>query len=146
MKLVYHPRYDLNLGEHVFPSQKYRLVRERLLAEGAASLDDFLEPEPITDRQALLVHDPGWVQRLKAGTLSYAEGHGWKFHGRAKLSRPFGSPPEARCWQRGLRFKKDEASTSAAASIMLFQRMERVSAPSTTLPSRFACCKRSAPS
>jgi acetoin utilization deacetylase AcuC-like enzyme len=74
VKLVYHPRYDLNLGEHVFPSQKYRLVRERLLAEGAATLDDFLEPEPITDRQALLVHDPGWVQRLKAGTLSYAEG------------------------------------------------------------------------
>ena len=27
-KLVYHERYDLNLGEHVFPSQKYRLVRE----------------------------------------------------------------------------------------------------------------------
>ncbi len=81
MKLVYHPRYDLNLGEHVFPSQKYRLVRERLLAEGAASLDDFLEPEPITDRQALLVHEPGWVQRLNAGTLSYAE--------RARLEIPW---------------------------------------------------------
>ena len=73
MKLVYHPRYDLNLGAHVFPSQKYRLVRERLLAEGVVSLDDFLAPEPITDEQVLLVHDSGWVQRLKTGTLGYAE-------------------------------------------------------------------------
>jgi acetoin utilization deacetylase AcuC-like enzyme len=73
VKLVYHPRYDLNLGAHVFPSQKYRLVRERLLAEGIASIGDFLAPEPITDEQVLLVHDPGWVQRLKTGTLGYAE-------------------------------------------------------------------------
>jgi len=36
-KLVYHPGYDLNLGEHVFPSQKYRLIRERLLADAFAS-------------------------------------------------------------------------------------------------------------
>ena len=73
MKLVYHPRYDLNLGAHVFPSQKYRLVRERLLAEGIASLGDFLAPEPISEEQLLLVHDRGWVERLKNGTLGYAE-------------------------------------------------------------------------
>ena len=35
-KLVYHDRYDLNLGAHVFPSQKYRLVHDALLAEGFA--------------------------------------------------------------------------------------------------------------
>jgi acetoin utilization deacetylase AcuC-like enzyme len=73
VKLVYHPRYDLNLGTHVFPSQKYRLVRERLLAEGGVSLDDFLTPEPITDEQILLVHEPGWIERLKTGTLGYSE-------------------------------------------------------------------------
>jgi acetoin utilization deacetylase AcuC-like enzyme len=73
VKLVYHPRYDLNLGAHVFPSQKYRLVRERLLAVGVASPDDFLAPEPVADEQVLLVHDPGWVQRLKTGKLGYAE-------------------------------------------------------------------------
>ena len=33
-KLVYHERYDLNLGAHVFPSQKFRLIAEALLAEG----------------------------------------------------------------------------------------------------------------
>ena len=36
MKLVYSDGYDLNLGEHVFPSIKYKLTRDRALAEGLA--------------------------------------------------------------------------------------------------------------
>ena len=32
--LVYHEAYDLNLGSHVFPSQKFRMIHDRLLAEG----------------------------------------------------------------------------------------------------------------
>jgi|YNPMSStandDraft_1061717.scaffolds.fasta_scaffold00304_2 acetoin utilization deacetylase AcuC-like enzyme len=72
-KLVYHPGYDLHLGDHVFPSQKYRLVRERLLAEGLADADDFVEPEPAGDEDLLLVHEPGWIHRLKAGTLDFQE-------------------------------------------------------------------------
>ena len=35
-KLVYDDRYDLHLGAHVFPSQKFFLVRQQLLAEGIA--------------------------------------------------------------------------------------------------------------
>ncbi|PYT21770.1 MAG: histone deacetylase, partial [Acidobacteria bacterium] len=42
--LVYHEGYDLNLGSHVFPSQKFRLIRERLLAEGFAAPEDFVAP------------------------------------------------------------------------------------------------------
>jgi len=72
-KLVYHPDYDLHLGDHVFPSQKYRLVRERLLAEGLATPDDFVQPEPASDEDVLLVHEPGWIQRLKTGTLDFQE-------------------------------------------------------------------------
>lgn len=72
-KLIYSPSYDLNLGEHVFPSQKYRLIHERLLAEGIADAADFLEPQPATDEDVLLVHDPGYVSRLRTGTLSYQE-------------------------------------------------------------------------
>jgi len=72
-KLVYHEGYDLNLGEHVFPARKYRLVRERLLAEGFACEGDFLRPEPAAEEDLLRVHERGWVQRLKTGTLSYHE-------------------------------------------------------------------------
>lgn len=72
-QLVYHPRYDLNLGDHVFPARKYRLIHDRLLEEGFADLDDFVEPEPVSDDDVLRVHDAGWVRRLKTGTLSEAE-------------------------------------------------------------------------
>lgn len=72
-KLIYHPRYDLNLGEHVFPSRKYRLIRDRLLEEGFAELGDFEEPQAASDEQILLVHERGWVERLRSGMLSDAE-------------------------------------------------------------------------
>jgi acetoin utilization deacetylase AcuC-like enzyme len=73
LKLVYHDGYDLNLGAHVFPSRKYRLIRDRLLAEGFAEPSDFIQPEPASDADMLLVHDRGWITRLKLGTLDYLE-------------------------------------------------------------------------
>ena len=72
-KLIYHDRYDLNLGEHVFPARKYRLIRDRLLASGVADETDFLTPCPARDEDILLVHEPGWVKRLRTGTLDYME-------------------------------------------------------------------------
>lgn len=72
-KLVYHPGYDLNLGEHVFPSQKYRLIHDRLLDDGFAEPSDFVQPQPAADEDILRVHERGWVQRLKTGMLSYDE-------------------------------------------------------------------------
>ncbi len=72
-RLVYHDGYDLNLGAHIFPSQKYRLIRERLLAEGIAESGDFVEPAAATFEQLTLVHDPDWIERLRNGTLTYLE-------------------------------------------------------------------------
>jgi acetoin utilization deacetylase AcuC-like enzyme len=72
-KLVYHPGYDLNLGAHVFPARKYRLIHDRLLGEGFAEPMDFAEPQSASDVDILRVHEPGWVQRLKAGTLTPQE-------------------------------------------------------------------------
>jgi acetoin utilization deacetylase AcuC-like enzyme len=72
-QLVYHPRYDLNLGDHVFPARKYRLIRDRLVRDRFAEPSDFIEPELVSDDDVLRVHDPGWVRRLKTGTLTGAE-------------------------------------------------------------------------
>jgi len=72
-KLVYHEGYDLNLGAHVFPSQKYRLVFEKLIADGIASQEDFLRPEPAGDADILRVHTAGWVKKLKTATLSLSD-------------------------------------------------------------------------
>src|SRR5216683_4263957 len=72
-KLVYHERYDLNLGPHVFPSQKFRLIHEMLLREGIATREDFLRPNPASDEDILRVHTTGWVRKLKTGTLTASE-------------------------------------------------------------------------
>jgi acetoin utilization deacetylase AcuC-like enzyme len=72
-KLIYHDAYDLNLGSHVFPSRKYKMVRERLLADGFAEPADFITPEPAADGDLLLVHEAGWIERLKEGLLDRME-------------------------------------------------------------------------
>jgi acetoin utilization deacetylase AcuC-like enzyme len=72
-KLVYSDAYYLPIGEHVFPAEKYRRIRERLLAEGVARTEDFLTPEPAADQDILLVHTPEYVHKLKTGTLSPRE-------------------------------------------------------------------------
>ena len=71
--LVYSHAYDLNLGEHVFPSRKYGLIHDRLLASHTADLDDFIAPTAIPIEDLLLVHEHTWIEKLRTGTLSLAE-------------------------------------------------------------------------
>jgi len=52
---------------------KYRLLRERLLAEGAFSEDDFSVAEPASDEAILRAHDAAYLQRVVHGTLGAAE-------------------------------------------------------------------------
>lgn len=72
-KLVYHDGYYLPIGAHVFPAEKYRRIRDRLLSAGVAEGKDFLQPEPASDQDILLVHKPEYVNKLKTGTLSPRE-------------------------------------------------------------------------
>ena len=72
-KLIYHPQYDLELGPHVFPSQKFRLIHDALLAEGIAEESDFVQPEPAPDEDVLRVHSSAYVQKLKTDSLTLSE-------------------------------------------------------------------------
>src|SRR5258706_1516437 len=72
-KVVYHDKYDLNLGPHVFPSQKFRLIAEALMAEKIADPEDFAKPEPATDEEILRVHCSEWLRKLRTGTLTASE-------------------------------------------------------------------------
>ena len=89
-KLIYDNRYDLNLGAHVFPSQKYRLIHNQLLAEGIAAPDDFLAPEPATDADILAVHSQEYFYKLKTGNLSYTE--------KLRMEVPYSKELIAACW------------------------------------------------
>ena len=72
-RLVYHERYDLHLGDHVFPTKKYRMLEARLLRTGFAAPADFVSPEPASDDDLLLVHEAEWVAKLKHGLLTYQD-------------------------------------------------------------------------
>jgi acetoin utilization deacetylase AcuC-like enzyme len=72
-KLVYHDRYDLQLGPHVFPSQKYRLVRDALVTERIAVTEDIVAPQPASDDDVRRVHTPEWVDKLRHDRLSLSE-------------------------------------------------------------------------
>lgn len=80
-QFVYSHRYDLNLGDHIFPAVKYRLVYEQLLALGLAGQSDFVEPEPANDEDILRVHTREWVDKLKNGNMSEAQ--------KARLEIPY---------------------------------------------------------
>jgi acetoin utilization deacetylase AcuC-like enzyme len=89
-KLVYNKGYDLNLGEHVFPSQKFHLIAEMLVREGIAVGEDFLTPEFAPDDDILRVHTSEWVHKLKTGMLSASE--------IMKLEIPFSREAVEACW------------------------------------------------
>jgi acetoin utilization deacetylase AcuC-like enzyme len=72
-QLVYSDGYYLPIGPHVFPAEKYRRVRDRLIETGVAEPSDFLTPEPADDRDILLVHTPEYIRKLTTGTLSARE-------------------------------------------------------------------------
>ncbi len=69
-KLVYSEEYYLPIGEHIFPSAKYRLLCRHLLDQSVISEDDLVAPRPADDDDILLVHTPMYVHKLKTGTLS----------------------------------------------------------------------------
>jgi acetoin utilization deacetylase AcuC-like enzyme len=72
-KLIYSDAYYLPIGNHVFPAEKYRRVRDRLIGLRVADPGDFLAPQPATDQDILLVHKPEYVQKLRNGTLTQRE-------------------------------------------------------------------------
>lgn len=64
MKFVWSPKYEIDIGAHVFPTSKYRLVRELLLEQEICAVDDFLVPVPATRDQLELVHSAEFIDDL----------------------------------------------------------------------------------
>jgi len=62
---VYSEKYTVNLGEHVFPVQKYRMVYQRLASEGLIIPDNLFLPAFPERRDLLLVHTPEYLRDLE---------------------------------------------------------------------------------
>lgn len=74
MRICYSDRYSVPLAPtHPFPMSKYRLVRDRLLAEGSITQWHLYEPPLAAEEDILLVHTPHYWQRCVRGELTAAE-------------------------------------------------------------------------
>jgi acetoin utilization deacetylase AcuC-like enzyme len=74
MRVCYSDRYQVPLfPTHPFPMQKYRLVRDRLLVEGALTHWHLIEPGLATTEDILLVHTRDYWHRCLTGQLTAAE-------------------------------------------------------------------------
>jgi len=72
-RIVYSKDYFVDIGQHVFPTMKYRLIYNKLISESGLGPSDFTEPAPAGDEDLLLVHTRQYVEKLKNGTLSPQE-------------------------------------------------------------------------
>jgi acetoin utilization deacetylase AcuC-like enzyme len=71
VKAFYSDTFVLPLPDHHrFPMAKYRLLRERLVAEGVLDARDLHVPEPAGWDQLRMVHDADYVEAVAGGTLT----------------------------------------------------------------------------
>jgi acetoin utilization deacetylase AcuC-like enzyme len=68
--VVYSSRYRIDIGPHVFPTQKYSLVHAALIERGVIGASDTIEPEPASWSDLALVHTAEYLAKLRDGTLS----------------------------------------------------------------------------
>lgn len=62
---VHDDGYHADIGPHVFPISKYRMVRDGLVAAGVVRDDAVLQPAPISDEDLLLVHTAAYLDDLR---------------------------------------------------------------------------------
>jgi len=66
---VYSEGYYADIGAHVFPVEKYRLVYQQLVARGLIG-GNLIEPAPASQADLLLVHDRDYVEDLVHARLT----------------------------------------------------------------------------
>ncbi len=72
-KLVYSDAYYLPIGNHVFPAEKYRRIRDRLISTGVAVRKTFSSLSPQPTRTFFSSTSPTTFRNFGAGTLSPRE-------------------------------------------------------------------------
>jgi acetoin utilization deacetylase AcuC-like enzyme len=85
VRVVYSAAYEFDIGSHVWPTSKYRLIYDRLISSGLLRPSDFVAPHgPISWDDLALVHDVEYLTRMREHQLSSAE--------LARLEIPWSEP------------------------------------------------------
>ena len=69
MRVVYSPRYAVDIGLHVFPTRKYQMVHAAVTAAGLPSTA-IVEPTAATWDELALVHTGEYLAKMREGTMS----------------------------------------------------------------------------
>ncbi|MGH9350442.1 MAG: histone deacetylase family protein [Vicinamibacterales bacterium] len=70
MRVVYSERYHIDIGAHVFPTIKYRLVHRALASRGGCA---FVEPSPASWEDLALVHTAAYLKKTRTGDFTLPE-------------------------------------------------------------------------
>ena len=73
LPVIWHEAYEVDIGPHVFPTRKYRLVRDRLVHEGIVGHENIRRPNPATVDEIGLVHSASYLRKVTANDLSAQE-------------------------------------------------------------------------
>ena len=70
MRIVYSPRYRIDIGPHVFPTAKYEAIHRQLSVAGGWV---WVEPEPASWEDLALVHTGDYLRKARTGGFSAEE-------------------------------------------------------------------------
>ncbi|MFH1415226.1 MAG: histone deacetylase [Elusimicrobiota bacterium] len=73
VKIIYSPLYEVDIGTHVFPTAKYRLIKDHLMNKYNLPGETFIEPRLVEKKEILRIHTEDYVGDIENGTLSYAD-------------------------------------------------------------------------
>ena len=73
MRVIYSPRYEVDLGPHVFPTRKYGLVHRQLLNSPLLGPSRFVEPAPATWEELARVHTTEYLAKVRDGSFTPEE-------------------------------------------------------------------------
>jgi len=70
VRIVYSPRYRIDIGPHVYPTAKYEALHRELSAAGGWS---WVEPEPASWEDLALVHTDDYLRKARTGAFTAEE-------------------------------------------------------------------------
>jgi acetoin utilization deacetylase AcuC-like enzyme len=74
VKVFYSDHFVLPLPEgHRFPMKKYSMLRERVERSGICKNGELRAPHAVTNEEILRAHNPGYLEKVVAGTLTDQE-------------------------------------------------------------------------
>lgn len=73
LSVLWSEAYEVDIGPHVFPTVKYRLVKDRLLARGIIDDSDLVRPEPAGEEEVARVHTREYLEKIRTGRFSPLE-------------------------------------------------------------------------